>query len=96
MNIKEFKKLDLNKIQLIDIREKEEFKTLPKIPQAIHIPKDELIDNMSQINMSRPVYLICRTGSRTDFMAIVLQNMWYNTISIEWGIEAYLNNNKQW
>ena len=92
MNIKEFKKLDLNKITLIDIREEEEFNYQAKIPQAIHIPKDELTIRLDEISKEEPVYLICHTWLRTMFMSEVLQILWYDAISVDWGMDAYLDN----
>ena len=96
MKIKEFLKLDLNSILLVDIREEEEFKELPIIRGAIHIPKDKLIDYIRIATPSvplekRPIYLICRTWQRTWFMELVAHSMWYNhVINVEWWMEEYL------
>jgi len=79
-----FKKLDLNEIQLIDIREQWEWEEY-HLDQAILIPKDELLMRMDEIDITKPAYLICRTWMRT----------WFIIVNVEGGYVEYYNLNKE-
>jgi len=51
--------------QIIDVRTTEEFLNY-HLPNSIHIPLDELEDNSNQIDFSRPIYLLCQSGKRSE------------------------------
>jgi len=89
-----FKKLDLNEIQLIDIREQWEWEEY-HLDQAILIPKDELLMRMDEIDITKPAYLICRTWMRTWFMSKILKTYWFNIVNVEGGYVEYYNLNKE-
>ncbi|WP_423802361.1 sulfurtransferase TusA family protein [Neobacillus sp. SAB-20_R2A] len=55
-------------IILLDVRESAEY-AFNHIPQAISIPLDELDERLSELNKEDEIYVICRTGSRSDFAA---------------------------
>ncbi|MBS4211105.1 sulfurtransferase TusA family protein [Neobacillus rhizophilus] len=55
-------------IILLDVRESAEY-AFNHIPQAISIPLDELDERLSELNSEDEIYVICRTGSRSDFAA---------------------------
>ncbi|MGA8942825.1 MAG: rhodanese-like domain-containing protein [Thermoactinomyces sp.] len=63
--------LKKHKIRLIDVREKDEFKS-GHIPGAINIPlsqKHLFINKSSEWNKNEPVYLYCQSGSRSAIAA---------------------------
>lgn len=63
------KKLETaDNIILLDVRESAEY-AFNHIPQAVSIPLDELDERLSELNKEDEIYVICRTGSRSDFAA---------------------------
>ena len=73
---------------LLDVRESQEWKQI-HIPDAIHIPKDQIIDRISSVTNDKtvPVYIHCRSGVRSLYAAQCLQEMGFEKIySVEGGI----------
>ena len=83
-------KPELDKVNLIDIREALEFKTLPKLPQAKHIPMGELVRNPENyLTKTECYYLICRSGARTEQVTAYLDSLGYDVINVLGGMLAY-------
>ncbi|MEH7012843.1 sulfurtransferase TusA family protein [Neobacillus niacini] len=62
-------KLDSNEdIVVIDVREEAEY-IFNHIPGAISIPMGELEDRLSELNSEDEIFVVCRTGNRSDFAA---------------------------
>ncbi len=55
-------------IVIIDVRESAEY-AFNHIPNAVSIPLDELESRLSELNKNEQVFVICRTGNRSDFAA---------------------------
>ncbi|MBB6453140.1 TusA-related sulfurtransferase/rhodanese-related sulfurtransferase [Salirhabdus euzebyi] len=55
-------------IIVLDVRESAEY-GFNHIPQAISIPLGELEENIRELNKEKVIYVICRTGSRSDLAA---------------------------
>ncbi|SFA89646.1 MULTISPECIES: sulfurtransferase TusA family protein [unclassified Bacillus (in: firmicutes)] len=53
---------------LLDVRESAEF-AFSHIPNAVSIPLGELEERMNELNQDAEVYVVCRTGSRSDLAA---------------------------
>lgn len=77
------KKLEANeKIVVIDVREAAEF-AFNHIPDAISIPLGELEDRLNELNKQDEIYVVCRTGSRSDLVAQKLtENGFINVINV--------------
>ena len=56
-------KLRPNESQLVDVRTRAEFEK-GHIPQALHIPIDELRDRISELDPNKPVIVYCQVGLR--------------------------------
>ena len=52
-------------ILVLDVREAAEF-AFNHIPEAISIPLGELEDRFDELNKEKEIYVVCRTGSRSD------------------------------
>lgn len=52
-------------ILVVDVREAAEF-AFNYIPEAISIPLGELEERLEELNKEQEIYVICRTGSRSD------------------------------
>ncbi|WP_368658541.1 sulfurtransferase TusA family protein [Metabacillus halosaccharovorans] len=60
------KKLDAGEnIVVIDVRESAEY-AFNHIPNAISIPLGELDERISELDKEHDIYVVCRTGSRSD------------------------------
>jgi len=57
--------LQNNNVLLLDVRESAEF-AFEHIPEAVSIPLGELDERINEIDQSKDVYVVCRTGSRSD------------------------------
>lgn len=68
-----------NSISILDVREPAEF-AFGHIPGAVNIPLGELEDRFSEIAKDKKVYVICRTGSRSDLAAQKLTEKGYQNV----------------
>lgn len=59
---------DNDKIVVLDVREEAEF-VFNHIPEALSIPLGDLEDRMDELNKENIIYVICRTGNRSDLAA---------------------------
>ncbi|MGD7023889.1 hypothetical protein FZC79_11650 [Rossellomorea vietnamensis] len=55
-------------ISVLDVREAAEY-AFNHIPNAVSIPLGELEDRMAELNKEEEIYVVCRTGSRSDLAA---------------------------
>lgn len=59
---------DNDKFVVLDVREEAEF-VFNHIPEALSIPLGDLEDRMDELNKENIIYVICRTGNRSDLAA---------------------------
>lgn len=64
----EKKLASIEKIVVLDVREEAEY-IFNHIPGAISIPMGELEDRLSELNSEDEIFVVCRTGKRSDFAA---------------------------
>lgn len=75
--------------QFIDVRTPEEF-AAGHANRTRNIPLDTLMANLDKLEKNEPVYLICRTGSRSKKAAqILVDNGFPQAISIAGGTDAW-------
>jgi rhodanese-related sulfurtransferase/TusA-related sulfurtransferase len=55
-------------MMIIDVRESAEF-VFNHIPNAVSIPLGELESRLDELQKEKEIFVICRTGSRSDFAA---------------------------
>lgn len=84
------KKLDVNEnIVVLDVREAAEY-AFNHIPNAISIPLGELEDRLSELNTADEIYVVCRTGNRSDLAAQKLAEKGFaNVINVVPGMSAW-------
>lgn len=68
-----------DKPQVIDVREAWEFKS-GHVPEAKLIPLGDLMQRINEIDSSRPVAVICATGSRSQSAAALLAGKGFETV----------------
>ena len=74
-------KLDANEeILLVDVREEAEY-SFNHIPGAVSIPLGELEDRVNELNKEAAVYVVCRTGSRSDLASQKLVENGFNNVT---------------
>ncbi|MGN0144215.1 MAG: rhodanese-like domain-containing protein [Clostridium sp.] len=82
----------MDKINLIDIREEEEY-ALKSLKYAKNIPMHELLDNYEEyLDIDKEYYLICETGRRSMITAAELADAGYNIINVVGGTSGYSGN----
>lgn len=64
---------------LLDVREPEEF-ALNHIPEAINIPLGDVENRASELDKEKDIYIICRTGNRSDMAARILSTLEFKKI----------------
>ena len=84
------KKLEANEnIVLLDVREAAEF-AFNHIPNALSIPLGELDTRMGELNKECEIYLVCRTGNRSDLAAQKLTEKGFtNVINVVPGMSQW-------
>lgn len=65
------------KIELIDVRTDQEYSTC-HIDCARHIPLNELVGRVNEINIEAPVYVICQSGVRSQKAIVQLSELFPN------------------
>lgn len=85
-------KLEDRSIVILDVREAAEY-AFEHIPNAVSIPLGELDDRMNELNKEDEIYVVCRTGSRSDLAAQKLAgNGFANVKNVVPGMSAWSGN----
>lgn len=66
-------------LTVLDVREPAEF-AFGHIPNAVHIPLGELEQRLGELDSSKEIYVVCRTGNRSGFAAQILSNKDFNQV----------------
>ena len=74
-------KLDEILLQVIDVREPEEYDDFYLV-NSINIPRWQILDRLEEIDKTKEVYVLCATGMRSKFVCALLDNLWYKTVNI--------------
>ncbi|MEW9050662.1 MAG: sulfurtransferase TusA family protein [Neobacillus sp.] len=84
------KKLIANEnIVVVDVRESAEY-VFNHIPNAISIPLGELENRLNELNKEAEIYVVCRTGNRSDFAAQKLtENGFTNVVNVMPGMSEW-------
>ncbi|MCW5961215.1 MAG: rhodanese-like domain-containing protein [Pyrinomonadaceae bacterium] len=82
-------KLENDDINLLDVREPAEFAG-GRIPGAKLLPLGELEKRQSEIDHSKPIYVMCRSGNRSAQAQQKLKKLGFtNVINVSGGFEAW-------
>lgn len=84
-------KLEANEnMMVLDVRETAEY-AFNHIPNAISIPLGELEARMNELNQDQTIYIVCRTGSRSDLAAQKLaENGFSNVLNVIPGMSQWI------
>ena len=75
-------------VTVIDVREHDEI-AVSKLDVATHIPMFEIPKNLDKLSKDTPLYIMCRSGGRSDNIADFLNEAGYNAINIAGGMCAW-------
>lgn len=80
--------LDTEKINLIDVRETDEF-AAGHVPGAINLPLSQLGSRYTELSTDKPYHIICQAGGRSAQACAFLENEGYDTTNILGGTGAW-------
>lgn len=78
-------------IHLIDVREDEEVAE-GKIPNALHIPLQQIQDRLDEIQKDKEYIIVCRSGNRSGMACEFLQSMGFKTSNMVGGMLNWSGN----
>ncbi len=83
--------VDAKDIQFIDVRTTEEYAG-GHAPKAVNLPLDALENELTKLDKTKPVYLICQTGRRSQKGSEILQKAGFNDVyNIQGGTSAWID-----
>ena len=92
INISEL--LNLNNINIIDIRSIEKYND-NHIPNAINIPQEKLLLNPNKyLNKETRYYIYCQKGMSSYNICKILTSIGYKVTNINGGYESYIMNQR--
>lgn len=78
----------LKDVNIIDIREKEEYIS-GCIPGVIKMPLSQLESDHLSLNKKESYYVVCRSGNRSQTACAFLNEQGYQTINVTGGMNEY-------
>ncbi|WP_406692761.1 rhodanese-like domain-containing protein [Saccharopolyspora sp. ID03-671] len=88
MDPKELHEQQQSKVQLVDVREPQEWQA-GRIPGSRWIPMGELPSRLEEVDQHQPVVTVCRSGTRSGEMAEFLSGHGYRADNLDGGIQAW-------
>lgn len=83
-------------LELIDVRQEDEYDAI-HVKNSKLIPMNELMERMDEIDWSKDVVFICRSGSRSGLMANMVSAQGKNVKNLSRGIyECYISGHKEY
>ena len=75
-------------IFLLDVREDDEW-AAGHAPEAVHVRLSEIPAHTDEIPRDREVYVICRTGARSGYVAEALAGAGWNAVNVVDGMTGW-------
>jgi rhodanese-related sulfurtransferase len=73
---------------LLDVREYEEWMS-GHAPSAIHIPMSQLAERIAEIDRTRPIVCVCRSGNRSAKVTAWLRRQGFDAINMQGGMSVW-------
>ncbi|MBQ8082993.1 MAG: rhodanese-like domain-containing protein [Clostridia bacterium] len=89
ISAEEFADLDYDTVTLLDLRDERDVQ-LSDIPEAIHLPLDQIGTRLSDVPKDKPVIVYCKVGVWSEPIAEVLAERGYDVATLEGGYNSYL------
>jgi len=85
---------ETNDLVIVDVRESAEY-AFDHIPNAISIPLGELESRLNELNKKDEIFVVCRTGNRSDFASQKLaENGFMNVMNVVPGMSQWTGETK--
>jgi rhodanese-related sulfurtransferase len=78
-------------ITLLDVRTTQEYNQA-HLPNALHIPLDNLANNLNKLPKDKKILIYCRSGNRSIEASRILKKHGYTPIDIKGGLIALASN----
>ena len=75
-------------LTLLDVREDWEL-SVASVPNVVHIPMGQVADRLQELDRSREVVVLCRSGRRSLEVAKFLQQNGFKAVNLAGGILAW-------
>ena len=75
-------------LTLLDVREEWEL-GVASVPDVVHIPMGEVADRLGELDRTREVVVLCRSGRRSLQVANFLQQNGFRAVNLAGGILAW-------
>jgi rhodanese-related sulfurtransferase len=80
---------EMGQFQVVDVRYPNEWEA-GHIDGAVHIPGDYIFDRVGELDLTRPVVTVCRSGNRSAEAAKDLAREGFDVQNLEGGIDAWV------
>lgn len=80
---------EMGQFQVVDVRYPNEWEA-GHIEGAVHIPGDYVFDRVDELDPTRPVVTVCRSGSRSAVAAKELTGEGFDVRNLEGGLDAWV------
>ena len=87
ISAEDFIKLDKSGVTVLDVREKDDV-LINKLEGAVNLPFSKITSGISEIDKTKPVYVICRTGDLSEEVAEILADRGFDAYNVIGGYDA--------
>lgn len=75
-------------VEILDVREHAEW-AAGHVEGARHLPLREIVARAGELDASRPLVAVCRSGARSGQVAALLNRNGYDVTNLEGGLQAW-------
>lgn len=76
-------------LNIIDVREENEYQTFGHIPGANNVPLSKLNTHLDELVKGKEYHIVCQSGSRSNMAAQFLGSKGYNVVNVMGGMGAW-------
>lgn len=76
------------RLQLLDVREVPEWADA-HVAGALHIPMEQIPNRLTELDRTKPIAVICRSGNRSAHVADYLNRIGFDAHNVDGGIQQW-------
>ena len=76
------------RLQLLDVRKASEW-AAARVDGARHIPMEQVPARLSELDRTKPVAVICRSGNRSAYVTEYLNRVGFNAFNVDGGLQSW-------
>lgn len=77
-----------DRLQLLDVREAAEW-AAAHVDGATHIPMEQVPARLAELDRTKPVAVICRSGNRSAYVTEYLNHAGFDAHNVEGGLQSW-------